>query len=78
METVVDEKGRIVIPQRLRERMGLREGAKIKLAVEKGKIRVVKPISSAKFIREMEGCVKEGSPIPKIDPLKLKRLWGKA
>ncbi|GAI00939.1 unnamed protein product [marine sediment metagenome] len=30
------------------------------------------------FIREMEGCVKEGSPIPKIDPLRLKRIWEKA
>lgn len=42
-----------------------------------GRITVAKPVTPTEFIREMEGCVKEDSPIPKIDPLRLKRIWGK-
>lgn len=41
----------------------------------KGRITMTTPISPEEFIREMEGCVKEGSPIPKINPLELKKIW---
>lgn len=36
-EAIVDKKGRIVIPARLRQGLGLREGTKVKLALEEGK-----------------------------------------
>lgn len=77
-ESVIDGKGRVVIPKRLRERAGLREGARVRLSVEGGRITVAKPVAPAEFIREMEGYVKGDSPIPKIDPLRLKRIWEKA
>jgi AbrB family looped-hinge helix DNA binding protein len=77
-ESVIDGKGRVVIPQRLRERAGLREGARVRLSVEGGRITIAKPVSPAEFIREMEGCIKEGSPVPRVDPLGLKRIWEKA
>jgi hypothetical protein len=32
------------------------------------------PISDEKFIKQMEGCIKEGTP--NMDPQKLKKLWG--
>jgi hypothetical protein len=34
-------------------------------------------VSPDEFIREMEGFVKEGSPVQKADPLKLKEIWEK-
>ena len=74
-EATVDEKGRIVIPARLRQGLGLREGAKVKLALGDGKILVMRPVTPREFIREMEGCIKEDSPIPKVNPLELKRIW---
>lgn len=77
-ESVIDEKGRVVIPHRLRERAGLREGARVRLSVEGGRITIAKPVAPTEFIREMEGCVKGDSPVPKIDPLRLKRIWEKA
>ena len=77
VEAAVDKKGRVVIPAHLRQRLGLREGAKVKLALEGRKIIIIKPIAPEEFIREMEGCVKEGSPIPRINPLKLKEIWEK-
>lgn len=74
-EVIVDKKGRIVIPRQLREGLGLHEGAKVRLALEERKIVIMRPVAPEEFIREMEGCIKEGSPIPKIDPLELKKIW---
>ena len=34
-------------------------------------------ISPEEFIAEMEGFIKEGSPLPKIDPLRLKEIWAR-
>ncbi|GAI30956.1 unnamed protein product [marine sediment metagenome] len=52
MESAIDEKGRVVIPKRLRERAGLREGARVRLSVEGGRIIVAKPVGPAEFTRE--------------------------
>ena len=76
-EAIVDKKGRIVIPAHLRQRLGLHEGAKVKLALEEGKILIMRPVTPEEFIHEMEGCIKENSPIPKINPLELKKIWEK-
>lgn len=75
-EAIVDEKGRILIPKEIRERAGLKIGDRARLSVEGGKIVVEPPISPEEFIKEMEGCIKEGAP--SIDPLKLKEMWEKA
>jgi len=74
-EVIVDKKGRIVIPRQLREGLGLHEGAKVRLTLEERKIIIMRPVAPEEFIREMEGCIKEGSPIPEIDPLELKKIW---
>lgn len=74
-EAVIDRKGRIVIPRELRKELGLREGSRIRLAREDKKIVMTTPVSPEEFVREMEGCVKEGSPISKINPLELKKIW---
>jgi len=76
-ETVVDRKGRVVIPKRMRERLGLHEGVAVKLTLEEERILVMRQVTPERFIREMEGCIKEGSPVPKINPLELKRIWEK-
>jgi AbrB family looped-hinge helix DNA binding protein len=76
-ETVVDDKGRIAIPKRLREELDLREGSKVRLLSEDGKIIIMKPVTPDEFIREMEGFIKEGSAVQKANPLKLKEIWEK-
>jgi len=76
-EAIVDKKGRIVIPAHLRQGLGLREGTKVKLALEEGKILMMRPVTPEEFIHEMEGCIKEDFPIPKINPLELKKIWEK-
>ena len=64
-EARIDKKGRIVIPRHLREALGLREGAKVRLALEEGRIVVMRPVTPERFIHEMEGCVKEAHPFPR-------------
>ncbi|MEX2706360.1 MAG: AbrB/MazE/SpoVT family DNA-binding domain-containing protein [Candidatus Freyrarchaeum guaymaensis] len=76
-EAVVDDKGRIAIPKRLREDLGLRKGTRVRLSLEEGKIVILKPVTPEEFISEMEGFIKEGSPVKKANPLKLKEIWEK-
>jgi bifunctional DNA-binding transcriptional regulator/antitoxin component of YhaV-PrlF toxin-antitoxin module len=72
-EVSVDNKGRVLIPKEVPDKVGLRVGGKARLKIEKEKIIIMPPISPEEFIKEMEGCIREGTPT--IDPLKLKKMW---
>ena len=72
-EVIVDEKGRILIPKEAREKVGLQAGGKAKLKIENKKLIITPPVSPAEFIKELEGCIKEGTPV--IDALALKKMW---
>ena len=72
-EVFIDDKGRILIPKKAREKIGLLTGGKARLKVENKKIIIMPPISPEDFIQEMEGCIKEGTPT--INPLDLKKIW---
>jgi AbrB family looped-hinge helix DNA binding protein len=72
-EVIVDKKGRILIPKEAREKIGLQTGGKARLKIEKEKLILLPPVSPEEFIREMEGCISEGTPT--INPLDLKKMW---
>jgi AbrB family looped-hinge helix DNA binding protein len=72
-EIIVDCKGRVQIPKKVREKVGLQLGGKAMLKVEHNTIIIMPPISPEEFIKELEGCITEGTP--DIDPLKLKEMW---
>jgi len=72
-EVFIDDKGRILIPKKAREKIGLLTGGKARLKIEKEKLIIMPPISPEDFIQEMEGCIKEGTPT--INPLDLKKIW---
>jgi AbrB family looped-hinge helix DNA binding protein len=76
-ESVVDKKGRVVIPSRLRQVSGLHDGAKVNLTLEDGRILIMTPVTPHEFIHEMEACVKENSKVPKINPQEIKKIWEK-
>ncbi len=71
-EVFIDKKGRILLPKKAREKIGLLTGGKARLKVEKEKIIVMPPISPEDFVKEMEGCIKEGAPT--INPLDVKKI----
>lgn len=72
-EVFIDDKGRILLPKKAREKIGLLKGGKARLKIENKKIIIMPPISPEDFIQEMEGCIKEGTPT--INPLDLKKIW---
>jgi AbrB family looped-hinge helix DNA binding protein len=71
-ETVLDEKGRVAIPKKIREQLGLRTGARMTVVTEGKRVVLSLPVSPEEFVREMEGFVKTEL---KEDPLRAKRIW---
>lgn len=76
--SVVDEKGRIILPKRLRSGLGLTEGSQVSVELEDERLIVSKIMDPDEFIRDMEGFIKDDSTLPLVDPLSLKRIWEKA
>ena len=71
-EAVIDERGRIVIPNEIREELNLRPEQKLKVT-PKGRDLVLTPaVDADEFIGELKGCV-HGS---RIKPEELKNIWG--
>ena len=70
--TFLDDRGRVVIPKELREKLGLRPDQRFLVEV-RGEEIVLKPaLDVEKFIAELKGCV-HGS---RIRPHELKEIWG--
>ncbi len=76
--TVVDEKGRIVVPKPLRNELRITGGSRVSVQIEKERLVVSRAVEPDEFISEMEGFVQKGSQLPLVDPLSLKRIWEKA
>lgn len=70
----IDDRGRITIPKEERERLGLTPGKKVLIREKDGALIIKRFVSPDKFISELKGCItiKEH----KVDPLKLKEMWG--
>jgi AbrB family looped-hinge helix DNA binding protein len=71
-EAVIDERGRIVIPNEIRAELKLRPDQRLRIST-KGKELLLSPeIGVDEFISGLRGCV-HGS---KIRPEELKAIWG--
>ena len=71
----MDAKGRIMLPKKLRDTLGLDVGSKVRLSLEGTRIIIAPPVSPEDFVSKMKGCIKKGSAIPEVDPIELKRIW---
>ena len=76
-EVKVDSKKRIIIPDDIRRRSGVRTGSKLKVSTKDGAIILTKSVTPEEFIERMEGLLRDDSPVPVSDPLKLKKIWPK-
>ena len=74
-ETVIDEKGRIVISKSVRDALGLKNGMRVRIHVESNRLVIEKSVSPDEFRAKMRGFIKKGSEVPVSDPLKLKQIW---
>jgi len=71
-EAVIDERGRIVIPNELRAELKLRPEQKLRISTKGRELLLSPEISVDEFISGLRGCV-HGS---KIKPQDLKSIWG--
>lgn len=74
-ESTLDAKGRIVLPKAFREDLGLEAGSKVRLSLQGNRIILTPPVKPEEFMQRMKGCIKEGSALPRVHPLELRRIW---
>lgn len=74
-ETIVDGRGRVVLPAEVRRSLGLEPGRKV-VVEKRGGEAVLRPaVSREEFIRELEGCITRRNKVEHLDPLKVKEIW---
>ena len=71
-ETDIDERGRVVIPRDLREKLKLRPAQKLRVEARDHELVLRTVLSPEDFIKEMKGCVSRS----KTKPEELKEIWG--
>ncbi|OLS22043.1 MAG: hypothetical protein HeimC2_30970 [Candidatus Heimdallarchaeota archaeon LC_2] len=67
----VEDRGRILIPKEIRDKLGLKPGSELEIILEEGKIKILPKMTLSQVSGELKGCVKKS----KIDPLKVKEIW---
>jgi AbrB family looped-hinge helix DNA binding protein len=71
-EAVIDERGRIVIPNEIRAELKLRPGQKLRISTKGNELVLSPEVGVDEFISGLKGCV-HGS---RIKPEDLKAIWG--
>lgn len=74
----VDEKGRITIPQEIRESLHIDPGEEVDVALEEGRIVIQPSISRQEFAETLEGCINDetrADDAEPMDPLAMKEDW---
>ncbi|WP_248515102.1 AbrB/MazE/SpoVT family DNA-binding domain-containing protein [Salinarchaeum laminariae] len=74
----VDEKGRITIPQEIRESLQIDPGEEVDVGLEDGRIVIQPSISREEFAEKLEGCINEetrADDAEPMDPLAMKDDW---
>jgi len=71
-EAAIDDRGRIVIPNEVREELGLRPDQRLRISTKGDELVLSPEIGLDEFISGLRGCVR-GS---KIKPEDLKQIWG--
>lgn len=86
MESVVDQRGRILIPKDIRERFGIREGSLVEIIEDvKGGAITIRPSAKVKPSKGKSGIIgfygigarvnKTGEPEPWPSPREIKSIW---
>lgn len=75
MTVTVDERGRILIPKELREAHGLSPGSAVVISETNGGIEIRRALSRQDALKRLEGAIPKDARGPRLDPLKLKKIW---
>ncbi|MFQ6137399.1 MAG: AbrB/MazE/SpoVT family DNA-binding domain-containing protein [Candidatus Hydrothermarchaeales archaeon] len=72
----LDRRGRVTLPRDIRAEFGLKAGEEVRIERDERGI-LIRPLTTKeKFVRELEGCITEANQVEKIEPSKLKGIWG--
>ncbi len=72
MENItLDEQGRIVLPKKIRTKMGLRTGEQLAVEETSEGLLLKRSKPASHIIEQLKGCV-QNSPLP---PLSVKKMW---
>jgi len=71
-EAVIDERGRIVIPNEIRAELNLRPDQKLRISTKNKELVLTPEMGVEEFITGLKGCIR-GS---KVKPEDLKSIWG--
>ncbi|MBI4181870.1 MAG: AbrB/MazE/SpoVT family DNA-binding domain-containing protein [Candidatus Aenigmarchaeota archaeon] len=69
-KTRLEKEGRVFIPKKVRERLGMRSGEEMLIEERDGALILRKRKSPEEFSSQLKGCVKGGG-----NPLDLKKMW---
>ncbi len=78
MAVIVDAKGRVLIPQDLRDRFGLDPGTPVVVEPGETGIEIRSARDRLQAFRSLRGAINSSNRdpnAPPIDPLELKRIW---
>ena len=76
MGIVVDDRGRITLPQEVRDSLGLQPGQEVHVEVSERGLLLRRATTRDEFIERLEGCVDSARTGRRDDPLKVKDMWG--
>lgn len=76
MGIVVDDRGRVTLPQELREALGLAPGQEVHVERTERGLLLRKATTVEEFIERLEGCVDGTKANARLDPLRVKEMWG--
>lgn len=77
-ERRVDEKGRVTIPQAIRESLHIDPGEEVEVELDDGQIVIRPRISREEFADELRGSINEetrAEDAAQMDPLEMKADW---
>lgn len=72
METTVTIKGQVVIPAKLRHRLGIKKGTKLYVEERKGEI-ILRPLNR-EYFQKMSGILKGGGLVKALEETRAKDL----
>ena len=69
-EVTVEDRGRIVIPKDIREKLGIRGGEKMRVEERDGDV-VISPVNSRSSLKELRGVIRDSE----TEPSEIKEIW---
>lgn len=75
MTTLVDERGRILVPKDLRAQFGLEPGAAVIVEADEDGVKLRRAIPRKQALEQLAGVIPKGAARALADPLEAKRMW---